>query len=81
MHCDIKLENILVNVAKDGSDKIADLCIADFGLSSVIQQLTAGIESRGSLPYMAPEQLISGETFSSKIDSWSLGVILHELLV
>lgn len=36
MHCDLKLENILVNVGEDGST-ITDLCIADFGLSSEIE--------------------------------------------
>ena len=34
MHCDLKLDNILLNV--DSSNKISDLCIADFGLSSEI---------------------------------------------
>ena len=56
MHCDLKLDNILVNTNDCG--QITDLCISDFGLSSNIKEMRAGDDSRGSLPYMAPEQLV-----------------------
>lgn len=78
MHCDLKLDNVLVNVGKFGN--ITELCIADFGLSSDIREFESVSESKGSLLYMAPEQLIEGASFDEKADVWSLGVILHELL-
>lgn len=79
MHCDLKLENILINYNEDTME-ITDVCISDFGLCSNKKLLKSGTESRGSVPYMAPELFYEGEFFDSKVDCWSLGIILHALL-
>lgn len=81
MHCDLKLENILVNY-DDSTMDIHDVCIADFGLSCKIKTRSTDGEGAifGTLPYMAPEMLFSDSTFDDRIDAWALGIILHELL-
>ena len=80
VHCDLKLDNVLVNVHQD-SGQIKDLYITDFGLSLKYTELWRNQELRGSLPYMAPEMLNPDMKFYDKVDSWSLGVILYELLI
>ena len=78
IHCDLKPANILVNL--DENQNIVDVCITDFGLSLEADKLKESVGRRGSLPYMAPELLDIGKSFDAQIDSWALGVILHELL-
>ena len=79
MHCDLKLDNILVNY-DEATLKITEICISDFGLSSRRKRLRAGKDTRGTLPYMAPEMFLEDSTFDKKSDSWALGVILHALV-
>ena len=78
IHSDLKPENILLNL--DSKSNIIDLCITDFGLSLEADKLDESVDARGSLPYMAPECLDDDKTFDGSVDSWSLGIILHELL-
>jgi serine/threonine protein kinase len=75
VHRDLKPENILLK---------GDVpCIADFGVSRVIETLafgdTFGTNSAGSPHYMSPE---SFERIipSPQVDVWSAGVILYEML-
>ncbi|HYL82940.1 MAG TPA: protein kinase [Candidatus Angelobacter sp.] len=75
VHRDIKPSNIIVtkeNVAK----------IVDFGLARFVATASAtqSISSTGTLPYMAPEQIL-GETIDQRADIWSLGVILVQMIV
>lgn len=62
--------------------EITELCIADFGLChDLFNKMVAGGEDTcGTLPYMAPELFMKGKVLNGKIDTWSLGVILHILL-
>ena len=53
MHCDIKLENILVNYNEDLT--ITELVIADFGLAIDLTSMKLQKQAHGSLPYIAPE--------------------------
>ena len=74
IHCDIKPENILLDV--DFSPKIAD-----FGLAKLIgrdfsRTLTT---TRGSIGYLAPEWL-SGVAITAKADVYSYGMMLFELV-
>ena len=74
VHRDVKPSNIIItneNVAK----------IVDFGLARVIATASAtqSISSTGTLPYMAPEQIL-GESIDQRCDIWALGVILIQMM-
>ena len=70
IHRDLKPDNILLS--KSGTVKICD-----FGWA------IAGQDERstycGTLDYMAPE-ILRGMNYSNKVDVWSLGIILFELI-
>ena len=55
MHCDLKLENILVDYEENSSMTINKVYIADFGFCSRIKQQMTATERRGTIVYMAPE--------------------------
>lgn len=72
LHCDLKPANIVVG--PDGNAKVLD-----FGISrTTFDTADADQPLRGTLPYMAPEQLRAQE-FSPAGDIYSLGVTLFEL--
>lgn len=69
MHRDVKPDNILFH---NGEIKLGD-----FGFCKTLgepNQMTGTM--LGSPIYMAPE-VIKGETYASKADIWSLGVVLY----
>lgn len=70
IHRDIKSENLLIS--KDNTIKLCD-----FGWCAY------GIQPRatfcGTADYMAPEMSTS-ETYNHKVDVWSLGILLYELV-
>ena len=75
IHCDIKLENILLDV--DYNPKVAD-----FGLAKLVgwdfsQVLTT---MRGTGGYLAPEWL-SSEAITPKVDVFSFGKLLFEIIL
>jgi serine/threonine protein kinase len=75
IHRDIKLENILMN--EDGHVKIID-----FGSAVDWLRCKDPEEFRvvcGTREYMAPEML-KEKTYDAKVDIWSCGVLLYELL-
>ncbi len=55
--------------------------VVDFGIASARQRThrTATGHLKGTMPYVAPEQ-ISGGTVDRRMDIWGLGVVLWELL-
>jgi dual specificity protein kinase YAK1 len=75
VHCDLKPENIVI-------DKNKNIKIIDFGSSFYTNELkifnnkTPYIQSRY---YRAPE-ILYRINFNSKVDIWSLGCILYEIL-
>lgn len=75
VHRDLKPENILL--------KGEVPCIADFGVSRVIETLSFGesfgTNSAGSPHYMSPESF-ERIVPSPQVDVWSAGVILYEML-
>ncbi|CAA6660518.1 unnamed protein product [Spirodela intermedia] len=75
IHGDLKPENLLLS--SDGGDPV--LKIADFGLSRVILPGQSVDKVCGSPPYMAPE-MMRFQRYDEKIDMWSVGAILFELL-
>ncbi|XP_060171579.1 uncharacterized protein LOC132602814 isoform X1 [Lycium barbarum] len=77
VHFDLKCENLLVNMR----DPHRPVCkIGDLGLSKVKQHTLVSGGVRGTLPWMAPE-LLSGKTkVTEKIDVYSFGIVMWELL-
>jgi serine/threonine protein kinase len=83
VHRDLKPANLFVTRGLDGE---ALLKVLDFGISkmrtaSVGPTLTKSHGVLGSPEYMAPEQIASPRDVDPRADLWSLGVILHELVV
>ena len=83
LHRDLKPANVLI--AADGSPKLADFNIS---FSSKVEGATPAAYFGGSLAYMSPEQLEAfnpnhprtAEQLDGRADSYSLGVVLWELL-
>jgi serine/threonine-protein kinase len=78
VHCDIKPENILLNVTSHGWKAR----VSDFGIARLIQEMRAephsGSGNTGSPAYMAPERFYG--QYSTTSDLYSVGIILYELL-
>ena len=73
LHRDIKTANIFV--AGDGILKLGD-----FGIARDIGTINAKLNTEVGTPqYMSPE-ILKGESYDSRADMWSLGVILYELI-
>ncbi|GLU12529.1 hypothetical protein SLE2022_292020 [Rubroshorea leprosula] len=75
IHRDLKPENILLS----GSEDDLVLKIADFGLSSISHPGTYIETVCGSPLYMAPE-VLQFQRYDEKVDMWSVGAILFQLL-
>lgn len=71
IHCDVKPSNIYLS--KWGGYKLGD-----FSASANIEDHQE-LKQIGTLKYMAPE-IYAGRPFSSNIDTYSLGLVLYELL-
>ena len=78
IHRDIKPANFLIN-----SDCSVQLC--DFGLSRSVKpkqenkrSMSRAVQSRW---YRSPEIILIQEHYDQAADMWSVGCILHELLV
>ncbi|KAM8977154.1 protein kinase C delta type-like [Pelodytes ibericus] len=72
VHRDLKPENIVLD--SEGHARIIDFGLAEEGM------FDGGTTSdmAGTLRYMAPEILLK-KTYSSAVDWWSFGIILHQL--
>jgi len=71
LHRDLKPANVMI----DGRGRAR---LTDFGLAGVEEEFTGRKDHAGTPAYMAPEQLIDGET-TVKSDIYSLGLLLYEL--
>jgi len=85
VHRDLKPANLFLTQRPDGAALIK---VLDFGISKM-QNLSATISGSitsdtaviGSPLYMSPEQVVSSRDVDQRTDIWSLGIILHELVV
>ena len=77
VHRDLKPENLLFR----GQEEDAELLIADFGLSKVIDEskFTVLTTTCGTPGYMAPE-IFKKEGHGKPVDIWAIGVIAYFLL-
>jgi serine/threonine protein kinase len=74
IHRDVTPSNIVMT--SSGSLKLLDFGIAKYGSSEV---QTRHHTVKGKPAYLAPE-IIEGEAFDARVDLFSLGVVLHEIL-
>jgi serine/threonine-protein kinase len=81
VHRDIKPENLFVTQASDGTDlvKILDFGIAKLRVPGANVAAVAAV-ARGTVYYMAPEQICDAGKVDGRADIWALGVVLYELL-
>ncbi|CAD8074643.1 unnamed protein product [Paramecium primaurelia] len=76
VHRDIKLQNILFLDTQDGNT----LKIADFGLSCFKQQIPYYNPRCGTPGYTAPEVFAQQCIYDEKVDIYSAGIILYNML-
>jgi serine/threonine protein kinase len=74
VHCDIKPENILIQVNQTGWTGR----ISDFGIARLSQDLKRQESTTGSPAYMAPERFYG--QYSEASDLYAVGILLFELL-
>jgi serine/threonine protein kinase/CheY-like chemotaxis protein len=81
VHRDIKPDNVMVR--EDGRAIVLDFGIARRSAESTLLSLSTAISVvglvRGTVPYMAPEQITGGE-IDGRSDQFSWGVMAYELL-
>lgn len=73
-HMDLKPQNILLTSVNNPSLKLAD-----FGFAQYMREDKQSRSLRGSPLYMAPE-ILKCKVYDSKVDLWSVGVILYEVI-
>lgn len=80
LHRDLKSDNVMLS----GQSPHPRVAITDFGLSQSLRDEPAGLGALGlsrvgSVPYMAPEQLLGGE-LGPWTDVFGFGVVVFEML-
>ena len=82
VHRDLKPANLFITRRPDGSPllKVLDLGICKLEDADGERLTTSSAELMGTPAYMAPEQRRSASLADPRADSWSLGVILYELV-
>lgn len=87
IHRDLKFQNILlmepVNelpTEQTGSSKIR-VKVVDFGIFGCNRGVVAEKSTAGSLKFMAPELFLGKTSSTAKLDVWSLGCILHGMIL
>lgn len=75
IHCDLKLENILL-------DEENHVKLSDFGLSTLIKSdtMTSRSQIAGTLKYMAPELVLERTDYDEKVDVYAFGVLVYAIV-
>ena len=73
IHRDIKSNNIFV-------DKNDNIKIGDFGISKILTNYLNYAQTIIGTPYYLAPEILKRIRYNSKVDIWSLGVILYELI-
>ncbi|EGG16450.1 putative protein serine/threonine kinase [Cavenderia fasciculata] len=73
-HRDITPNNILLNIK-------GELVLADFGSAKILEANHTSMSYICSRYYRAPELLVGCANYTTKIDIWSIGCILAEMLL
>jgi serine/threonine protein kinase len=74
VHRDLKPDNIMVR--SDGVVKVADFGIAKPTQATIATAVTRIDTTRGTIPYMSPEQL-RGDDLDRRSDVWAIGCVLY----
>lgn len=81
IHCDLKPGNLRINT--EGRLKILDFGLAKLrqavSLETVSETFSECGEQAGTLPYMAPEQIVGGE-LDARTDIHATGAVLYEMV-
>lgn len=75
IHRDLKPDNLMMTERSVTSE----IKVMDFGLSKMMHHGEKVADGFGTLSFVAPEVLIR-KPYNSKVDVWSLGVIIYNLL-
>jgi hypothetical protein len=73
IHRDIKSDNILLN-------GLGEIKIADFGYAAQLTQEKQKRRTVVGTPYWMAPELIRGHDYGQKVDIWSLGIMLREMI-
>lgn len=71
IHRDIKPENIFVS-------RFGEFKLGDFGIARELERSMSALSKKGTFSYMAPE-MYKGESYDSRADIYSLGLVLYKL--
>lgn len=82
IHRDLKPSNL--RITPEGRLKILDFGLAvilrgEVSATAITESLTETKSIAGTLPYMAPEQLL-GNTLDARTDIWAVGCVLYEMV-